>query len=200
MAVGSVVVGTVFLYSGLTGRSILASIQAVITGKAPSTVPVANPIAGQESAPATGNAATGSPAAQAFNASGLTNPIGPGAVRGRIDEGVDFSGNFTLYAMGPGVITEVSGSGWPGGIFINLKMDTGQDIYYAENISPAVSVGQRVKGGDLIGHAHNAFPFIEIGFGTGAPQTAAASSHYSEGQATAEGQQMASLLTSLGAP
>jgi murein DD-endopeptidase MepM/ murein hydrolase activator NlpD len=197
VAIGSVVAGTAFVYSGLTGRSLLASIQAIITGKAPSSVPVANPITGQDSSNST---ATGSSAAQSFSASGLTNPIGPGAHRGRIDEGVDFSGDFNLYAMGPGIITEVSGSGWPGGIFINLKMDNGQDIYYAENITPMVHVGQKVQGGDLIGHAHNTFPFIEIGFGTGANQTAAASSHYTEGQATAEGQQMAALLTSLGAP
>lgn len=196
VAIGAVVAGTAFAYSGITGRSLLASIQAIISGKSPHTVNQSLPITGQDSS-ATSSASSGN---TSVNSAGLTNPIGPGAVRGRTDEGVDFSGNFALYAIGPGVITEVSGSGWPGGIFINLKLDNGMDVYYAENITPAVSVGQQVKGGDLIGQAHNAYPFIEIGFGTGAPQTPAASSHYTEGEETQEGQQMAALLTSLGAP
>lgn len=197
VAIGAVVAGTAFVYAGITGRSLLLSIQAIISGKSPSSVPVANPITGQESTQST--VTTGTTTAN-ISPAGLTNPIGAGLVRGRIDEGVDFSGSGDLYAIGSGVITEVQGSGWPGGIFINLRLDNGQDVYYAENITPTVSLNQRVKPGDKIGHANGSYPFIEIGFGTGAPQTAAASSHYSEGQSTPEGQQMASLLSSLGAP
>lgn len=193
VGIGAVVAGTIFVYSGITGRSVLASIQAMITGKAPSSVPNTAQIAGQDS----GSVSAGTTAA--ISPSGMANPIGKGLVRGRTDEGVDFSGAGDLYAMGPGVIENVY-SNWPGGVYILLHLDSGQYIYYAENITPSVTKGQRVTAGQKIGHANGSSPFIEIGFGTSVPGVAAASSHYTEGEVTAEGQQMASLLTSLGAP
>ena len=127
-----------------------------------------------------------------------TNPIGKGLVVGRIDEGVDFSGSGPLYAMGPGTITGVYDSGWPGGVYINLRMDNGKDVYYAENIAPAVKAGQKVKAGQLIGTARGSYPFIEIGWGTGKEGQALASSHYKEGQQTTEGKDFAALLGTFG--
>lgn len=196
-AVAAIGAGALFLYGGIKGQSILKAIQNVVTGQ--------NPTSGQSESntlvnPAAAVVTSGGNNVGIPNAQGLVNPIGAGLIRGRIDEGVDFTGSGDLYAMGAGVITEVSGSGWPGGIYINLQMSNGQDVYYAENISPAVSVGQSVTPGEKIGHANGSYPYIEIGFGTGQPQTAAASGHYTEGVPTAEGQQMANLLSSLGAP
>lgn len=193
-AAAAIGIGAVFLWGGIKGYSPLKAIQNLLTGQNPNDQQSNTPLTKMSDAVVTSGGINVS------NSSGLSNPIGKGLVRGRIDEGVDFTGSGPLYAMGAGSITEVIGSGWPGGIYINLKMDNGQDVYYAENITPMVVVGERVKAGQQIGHANGFFPYIEIGFGTGQPQTAAASSHYSEGEQTSEGQQMAALLTSLGAP
>lgn len=196
-AAAAIGIGVVFLWGGIKGVSPLKAFQNLVTGTNPNTGQSTANLTAPQTPTAT---ITSGGINVAPNSSGLANPIGKGLVRGRTDEGVDFTGSGPLYAMGSGTITEVIGSGWPGGIYINLKMDNGQDIYYAENITPMVVVGERVKAGQQIGHANGFYPYIEIGFGTGAPQTAAASSHYTEGQVTAEGSQMASLLTSLGAP
>jgi murein DD-endopeptidase MepM/ murein hydrolase activator NlpD len=110
------------------------------------------------------------------------NPIGPGLSPGRVDMGVDYSGAGNLYALGTGQITNVSNSGWPGGIFIGLKLSAGPDsgdyVYYAEDISPAVTVGQQVKAGQLIGKATGGSSGIEIGWAAppGVGQTMAAES------------------------
>jgi len=47
-ALGSMVVGSLLLYSGVTGRDILKSVQAIISGKSPSTAPQAYGISGQD--------------------------------------------------------------------------------------------------------------------------------------------------------
>src|SRR5580692_8661745 len=44
VALGALAVGSIFVYSAVKGKSILASAQAVITGKSPATLPNANPI------------------------------------------------------------------------------------------------------------------------------------------------------------
>lgn len=194
IGIAATAVGAIFIYGGIKGYSPLKAFGNVLTGQ--------NPNANQSTSLLTNNDSSSNttPDYVITNSAGLTNPIGKGLKRGRIDEGVDFTGSGPLYAMGDGKITEVLGSGWPGGIYINLSMTNGQNVYYAENITPMVVVNQTVRAGEQIGHANGFYPYIEIGFGTGQPQTAAASSHYTEGQATSEGQQMAALLTSLGAP
>jgi cell wall-associated NlpC family hydrolase len=45
-ALGSVAVGSVLIYSGLKGKSVLASVQAVVQGKSPSILANVNPIKG----------------------------------------------------------------------------------------------------------------------------------------------------------
>ncbi len=96
------------------------------------------------------------------------SPIGPWAGPGRIDQGVDYTGSGDLFAIGDGIIVGTSGPGWPGGTYINLKLDNpvagAQYVYYAENIAPSVKPGQRVKAGEKVGHARGGFPFVEIGF------------------------------------
>jgi hypothetical protein len=77
-------------------------------------------------------------------------------------------------------------------------MDDGKDVYYAENIAPSVSVGDKVKAGQKIGYARGSFPFIEIGWATGTPGVAAASGHYTEGVPTAEGKDFAAMLNTFG--
>jgi hypothetical protein len=183
-------------------------VKAVLTGNG---VPAATPSVGHQAeltadvAALSPDTSGGSVAASGGsggkpNAAGYVNPIGKGLKRGRIDEGVDFTGDGPLYAIGSGTIKSTSGAGWPGGTYILLALDNGKFVYYAENVTPMVSAGQKVKAGDTIGYAHNAYPYIEIGWGTSTPQVAAAASHYSEGQQTAEGKDFAALLDQLGAP
>lgn len=140
----------------------------------------------------------------------FVNPIGSGATPGRIDMGVDYLGKFNLYAMGSGTITNVYNSGWPGGTFIGLKLDSGQTMYYAENIKPAsgLHVGQIVKAGQTIGTAVGSYPYTEIGWadptgkgGTMAAQAGEAASGSDPGaKSTAYGVSMSNLISSLGGP
>lgn len=127
------------------------------------------------------------------------NPIGKGLVIGRTDQGVDFSGAGPLYALGAGQIVNVYNSGWPGGTFIALKLDgTNQYVYYAEDIAPAVQVGQRVTSGQIIGHATGGGSGIEIGWA--APPGSGESLARSVGQTafpTQWGTNFANLLKSL---
>jgi Peptidase family M23 len=137
-----------------------------------------------------------------------TNPIGKGAKPARIDMGVDYTGSFPLYAMGSGTITNISNSGWPGGKFIGLHLDSGQYMYYAENINPNVIKGQRVTKGQLIGTAINQYPFVEIGWaappGTGETMAAATGQANKTGDpgefSTGYGVDMSNLIKSLGGP
>jgi murein DD-endopeptidase MepM/ murein hydrolase activator NlpD len=137
------------------------------------------------------------------------NPIGPGLTPERVDMGVDFGGSGPLYALGHGVITQVytSGSGWPGGGWIGLKLDDGREMYYAEDVSPAVHAGQTVQAGQLIGHATGGSSGIEVGWasgqgtGTEAAKLGQQNMHGDPGSwATAMGADMANLIHSLGGP
>jgi murein DD-endopeptidase MepM/ murein hydrolase activator NlpD len=140
------------------------------------------------------------------------NPIGPGLTPERVDMGVDFGGSGPLYALGHGTITQVytSGSGWPGGGWIGLKLDDGREMYYAEDITPAVHAGQVVNAGQQIGRATGGSSGIEIGWASGqGTNTEAAAlgqnklglSHGDPGAyPTAMGVDMANLIHSVGGP
>src|SRR5258708_11625232 len=90
---------------------------------------------------------------------GYANPLR--AVQGltaeRIDQGVDSSGSGDIYALGPGTIENVYNAGWPGGAFISERLSRGPYAglysYAAENISPAVAVGQPLDDATAIGRA-----------------------------------------------
>jgi hypothetical protein len=140
-----------------------------------------------------------------------TDPIGKGLQPARIDMGVDYTGSGPLYAMGAGTITNVYNSGWPGGKYIGLHLDSGQYMYYAENINPSVHVGEKVQKGQLIGNAVGTYPFIEVGWSAppGTGQTMAAKTGQSaKGEAagdpgkysTGYGVNMSNIIKSLGGP
>lgn len=141
----------------------------------------------------------------------LVNPIGKGLTPGRVDMGVDYDGSGVLYALGNGMITSTANAGWPGGTFICIRLDDGKYIYYAEDITPAVSVTDRVTAGQVIGTATGGPSGIEIGWaaapGTGTAM-AAATGQDAEGLAngdagdfpTGYGAAMADLIKSLGGP
>jgi hypothetical protein len=134
----------------------------------------------------------------------FVNPIGAGLTQGRTDQGVDYGGSGPLYALGAGTIVNTHNSGWPGmGTFIALKLDSfsglpSQYIYYAEDITPAVSVGQRVTAGQVIGHATGGSTGIEVGFAA-PPGSGSALAHGASG-ATTYGQDFFNLVKSLGGP
>ena len=101
----------------------------------------------------------------------LVSPVGPGLTQGRVDQGVDYSGSGPVYAVGAGTILSITNSGWPGGTFIALALDNPVDathrvVYYAEDITPGVTVGQQVTAGQVLGQATGGSNGIEIGWGS----------------------------------
>jgi hypothetical protein len=130
----------------------------------------------------------------------------------RVDMGVDYSGIGPLYAIGPGVITNVYNSGWPGGTFIGERLTAGpyagKYVYAAEDIAPSVSVGQKVTANTVIGRLYGGPEGIELGFaakpGTGTTMAAAAGQAASGpdpgARPTAYGEAFNKFLQSLGAP
>ena len=133
------------------------------------------------------------------SSSGYVNPIGPGLVHERVDQGVDFGGSGPLYALGSGTVVNVYNGGWPGGVFLCIRLDTGQYIYYAETITPAVVAGQRVTAGQYIGRASGGGSGIEVGWA--APPGNGESAARAAGQyayPTGEGESFNALLASLG--
>jgi hypothetical protein len=129
----------------------------------------------------------------------------------RIDQGVDYSGAGPLLALGSGIIRMTTEGGWPGGAFIALQLDkglfAGQVIYYAENITPVVKVGQHVNPGDAVGILHDAYPNLEIGWAGGGraggkigDTLARTNGGAVEGLSSAVGVNFNQLLVFLGAP
>jgi hypothetical protein len=129
----------------------------------------------------------------------------------RIDMGVDYSGQGTVIAIGAGQITSVSNAGWPNGTFIEEKLRSGQytgkDWYYAEDITPAVQVGQTVTAGEPLGQMFQGPDGIETGWSVGDGGTTLAASLGQIPSAgdpgawsTAAGASASRLLQSLGAP
>lgn len=122
--------------------------------------------------------------------------------------GVDYTGSGPLYAMGSGEIVNVYNSGWPGGKFIGLHLDSGQYMYYAENLNPNVVKGQRVTKGQLVGTAVGTYPYVEVGWasppGTGETMAAASGQAAKGGDpgqfTTGFGKDMSDLIKSLGGP
>jgi hypothetical protein len=139
------------------------------------------------------------------------NPLANASVKAeRIDQGVDYAGSGTLGALGPGVVTQVvqSGSGWEGGGYVEYKLTAGpyagRYVYYAEGVTPTVSVGQTLSPGQPVATIIPGAPHgVEIGFASGVGQSSYANQYgggYSEGVATAAGMAFSNLIASLGGP
>jgi hypothetical protein len=128
-------------------------------------------------------------------------------VKGRLD----YSGTGPLYAIGPGLITNLYNSGWPGGVFISEELTAGpyagQYWYSAEDIAPAASVGEQVSSGTVIGTLTGGGDGIEMGWarppGDGETMAMAGGEAAATGDAgsvsTAYGVAASNLLDSLGA-
>jgi len=141
----------------------------------------------------------------------FVNPIGAGLIPERVDQGVDYGGSGNLMALGSGTITSTQNAGWPGGGFIGLHLDTGNYVFYAEDVAANVKVGQKVQAGQVIGRATGGHSGIEVGWaappGTGntmamqAGQTAKGLAAGDPGAfPTAYGVDFSKLIQSLGGP
>jgi hypothetical protein len=125
--------------------------------------------------------------------------------------GVDYGGRGNLYALGDGVIVNVNNVGWPGGRFLCIHLSNGLYVYYAEDLTPYVKVGQKVTAGQRIAFATGGSAGVEIGWaappGKGITM-AAATGQNAKGLAagdpgrypTAFGVSMSNLIASLGGP
>jgi len=130
----------------------------------------------------------------------------------RIDQGVDYAGSGPIYAIGNGVVVNTYNSGWPGGAFISYRLTDGPAegdvVYVAENVVPAVSVGEQVTPATVLGTLIDAYPDMETGwadppgYGDTLAMAAGQWSSYDDANdiPTAYGTNFSQLLASLGAP
>jgi hypothetical protein len=125
----------------------------------------------------------------------------------RIDQGVDYAGIGPVYPLGDGVVLATTVPGWPNNSNIVYELTdgpaTGFVVYVAEDIVPAVSVGQTVTADTALGLVYPGPDGIETGWGdpTISGNTIASAYAQFDGQnTTAFGQNFSDLLHSLGAP
>jgi hypothetical protein len=127
----------------------------------------------------------------------------------RIDQGVDYGGAGSIYALGPGTIDVFQNrtdTGWPGGTFVSYKLSdgpaSGKIIYLAENIdlNPALKSGSFVFNGTVLGTLVNASPDSESGWGVAGAGYTAEHACYTEGCTTPLGLNFNQLLGCLSAP
>ncbi len=141
------------------------------------------------------------------SASGYQSPF-PHAIKGRIDQGVDYVGTGPINAIGNARILRVGAPGWPNGgagpagqgVLYKLLdgPQAGQIIFVYEGVRPTVKAGDEVVAGQQIATFYPGSS-IEIGFAdaSGVPL---AHDHYSEGKVTGWGSRMNAFLSSVGAP
>lgn len=104
--------------------------------------------------------------------SGYVNPLSgiAGLVAERIDQGVDFSGTGPIKAVGDGQVLVTSEAGWPGGGYMAYQLTSGpasgKVIYVAEDITPTVAPGDKIKAGQTIATMFNGGSGIETGWAT----------------------------------
>ncbi len=125
----------------------------------------------------------------------------------RIDQGVDFSGFGPIYAIGDGVVLSTFNGGWPGGTFIAYRLTNGPArglvVYFAEDIQPAVSVGQTVNANTVLGRVYEGPTGIEVGWAdpsANGDTMARSYGQYHGSNSTAFGYNFSRLLQALGAP
>ncbi len=130
------------------------------------------PRKGQPKAPGTKSAAHHVKAIAAAPPPVYRNPLRDisGLIPERVDMGCDFGGSGPIYALGNAVITNATAdnSGWPGGGWITYQLTSGPaaglQVYVAEDVTPAVQVGQKVTSSTVIANMFNGSAGIETGW------------------------------------
>jgi hypothetical protein len=134
----------------------------------------------------------------------------------RVDQGVDYDGTGSVYAIGNGVVTDVSTNdcapqGWPGCNIVVYRLTngpaSGKYVYIAEDCTPRVGIGQNVTINTVICSAYAGNYGIETGW-SGGGRVPAASNWYNNlapscrgnGAETVYGRNFNSLMISLGVP
>ena len=121
-----------------------------------------------------------------------------------VDQGVDYCASGPIYAIGDGVVANVYSAGWPSGVFISYQLTSGPAkglyVYDAENVTPRVSVGERVTPTTVIGQLHDATTCLETGWADPPGPIAHAAAHleYNGENSTAYGLNFNTLLEALG--
>ncbi|MGA7836025.1 MAG: hypothetical protein WCA31_12525 [Acidimicrobiales bacterium] len=121
-----------------------------------------------------------------------------------VDQGVDYCGSGPIYALGNGTVVNVYDDQWPSGVFISYRLSSGPAkglyVYVAENVTPAVSVGEPVTPETVVGVVHDARTCVETGWADppSHPERAAAHGEYNGVNSTAYGLNFNSLLEALG--
>lgn len=125
----------------------------------------------------------------------------------RIDQGVDYSGYGPIYAIGDGTVLCTVNSGWPGGTYIAYRLTDGPAaglvVYAAEDIFPAVSVGDTVTANTVLGTMYEGPDGIETGWSNSAGDGETMAMQYGQfsgANSTAFGLNFSELLQSVGAP
>lgn len=140
---------------------------------------------------------------------GYANPLRAisGLTPERIDQGVDYSGFGSIFAIGDGVVLNTVNAGWPGGTFIAYRLTDGPAdglvVYAAEDIDPAVSVGEAVTSSTVLGQMYEGPDGIETGWADPSALGATMAAEYGQfdgSNSTAFGANFSQLLEALGAP
>lgn len=123
----------------------------------------------------------------------------------RVDQGVDYNGFGPIFAIGDGVVLSVVNWGWPGGTFICYRLTDGPAnglvVYAAEDINPAVQVGQSVTRDTVLGQLYDGPVGIETGWASPAADgvtMAASYGQYWGWNSTAFGTNFSQFIASLG--
>jgi hypothetical protein len=127
---------------------------------------------GQPKSPGAKSAARRVKAVAAAQAAVYRNPLRDisGLIPERVDMGCDFGGSGPIYALGNAVITNATdqNSGWPGGGWITYQLTSGPaaglQVYVAEDVTPAVQVGQKVTSSTVVANMFNGSAGIETGW------------------------------------
>ena len=135
-------------------------------------------------------------------ASSYVNPfaLSTNVVTGRVDQGVDFTGQGPIVAIGDAIVLRTGAPGWPeeGGVLYQLLDGPlrGEVIFVYEGVDATVQPGQKVKAGEQIA-TFRPGGSIETGFAdtAGVPLSHA---EYYEGKVTESGLEAFSLLQALG--
>jgi hypothetical protein len=193
-------VGGVLVWSGIENQPVSSVLRSLARGQAPPKGP-------PETFATPGvSSSSSAPFSVSGGASGYQNPFRSvqGLTAERVDQGVDYSGTGPVYALGAGTVVATFNPGWPGGGWIVVHLSggaaAGHYSYVAENITPAVHIGQQVDSSTVIGNMHGG---IETGWA--APPGAGFSMamvnlQFTGSNATAYGKNYSDLLASLGCP